>query len=161
VIIYGRSFANQAGMTLVEMLVVLAIIGVSAGAAMLSFGNTHRGDGQIEALRMMSRLQLAADESMASDQALALALSPTGYAVVERFDAGQKWQPATLGQLREAHALPNGMTLSSDVHTSPVPLDADGAGKPFSVTLTKGDQRWVVAFDGVKARLVQTAADAS
>ena len=145
-------------MTLVEMLVVLAIIGISTGAAVLSFGVTHGGDGQVEALRLMSRLQLAADETMASDQALALMLSPTGYAVVERFDAGQKWQPAALAPLHDAHAVPPGMTLSSDVHISPVPLDADGAGKPFSVTLAKGDQRWIVAFDGVKARLVQTAA---
>ncbi|WP_420384140.1 prepilin-type N-terminal cleavage/methylation domain-containing protein [Novosphingobium sp.] len=151
------SLANQAGMTLVEMLVVLAIIGISTGAAVLSFGVGHGGDGQAEALRLMSRLQLAADETMASDQALALALSPTGYGVVERFDAGQPWRPAALAQLHDVHTLPAGMALSSDVRMSPVPLDADGAGKPFSVTLTKGDQRWVVAFDGVKARLVQIA----
>ncbi len=153
-----RPLPDQAGMTLVEMLVVLAIIGISTGAAVLSFGVAHGGDGQVEALRLMSRLQLAADETMANDHALALSLSPTGYAVVERFDAAQAWQPAMLGPLHDAHALPPGFALSSDAHTSPVLLDADGAGKPFSVTLTKGDRRWVVAFDGVKARLVQNAA---
>ena len=144
-------------MTLVEMLIVLAIIGISAGAAVLSFGGTHKGDGQVEALRLMSRLQLASDETMASDQAWAVMLTPAGYAFVERFDAGQQWQPATPSQLRDAHVLPRGFTLSSTARTNPVPLDAEGAGKPFTVTLTKGDQRWIVAFDGIKARLSQTA----
>ncbi len=136
-------------MTLVEMLVVLAIIGVAAGAAMLSFGGTRGRDGQIEALRLVSRLQLAADDAMVGDRARALLLSPTGYGVVERADAGRAWQAET-----DAQPLPAGMTLSSDARDNPVPLDADGAGRPFSVTLAKGDRHWTVAFDGVKARLV-------
>ena len=54
-------------MTLVEMLVVLAVVGVSAGVVVLGLGSLRRGDGaQAEANRLADRLKLAADEVLVS-----------------------------------------------------------------------------------------------
>ena len=60
---------DQAGLTLVEILVVLAIIGVMAGATVLAIGAGGGGvRTETEARRLASRLELAADETMVTDR---------------------------------------------------------------------------------------------
>ncbi len=135
------------------MLVVLAIIGISTAAAVLAMGAGHDGSGQAEAQRLAARVQLAADEAMISDRSLALSVTPNGYAVLERRDAGGAWQPTTRGGLENFHKLPAGMQLVASPAGALLPLDAD-AGRPFAVTLDRGAQHWTVSFDGMRARLV-------
>jgi general secretion pathway protein H len=144
---------HERGLTLVEMLVVLAIIGISTAAAVLAMGSGHDGSGPAEAQRLLARIQLAADEAMISDRSLALAVAPTSYAVLERSDAGASWQPTTLAGIDDIHKLPSGMQLSAPPAGELLPLDAAAAGRPFAVTLVRGDQRWTVSFDGMRARL--------
>lgn len=141
-------------MTLVEMLVVLAIIGISTATAVLAMSGGHDGNGQAEAERLLARVQLAADEAMIGDRSLALAVTPTSYAVMERSDAGLSWQPTRLNGLDDEHKLPAGMQLSVPPDGTLLPLDADTSGRPFAVTLNRGTQHWTVAFDGMRARLV-------
>lgn len=151
--------SEQRGLTLVEMLVVLAIIGISTAAAVLAMSGGRDGNGQAEAQRLLARVQLAADEAMIGDRSLALSVTPTSYAVMERNDAGLSWQPTTLGGLNDVHKLPAGMQLSAQPDAALLPLDADAAGRPFALTLGRGAQHWTVSFDGMRARLmVGTAA---
>ena len=79
-------------MTLVEMLVVLAVVGVSAGVVVLGLGSLRRGDGaQAEANRLADRLKLAADEVLVSGRPMAIAWTPGAY----RFEgAGAPSDPA-------------------------------------------------------------------
>ncbi len=144
---------GERGLTLVEMLVVLAIIGISTAAAVLAMGRGQDGSGQAEARRLLARVQLAADEAMIGDRSLALAVTPTGYAVLERSDTGLAWQPTTLAGLDDVHKLPSGMQLSAPPDGALLPLDADASGRPFAVTLGRGTQHWTVSFDGMRARL--------
>lgn len=144
--------ADQRGLTLVEMLVVLAIIGISTATAVLAMSGGHDGNGQAEAQRLQARVQLAADEAMIGDRSLALAFTPTSYAVMERGDTGLSWQPTKLSGLDDVHKLPTGMQLSASTD-GPLPLDANAAGRPFALTLNRGTQRWTVSFDGMRARV--------
>ncbi len=153
--------SDERGLTLVEMLVVLAIIGISTAAAVLAMSANHDGNGQAEAQRLLARVQLAADEAMISDRSLALAITPVSYAVMERSDAGLAWQPTTLGGLDDAHKLPSGFALSSTANGALLPLDTDGGGRPFAVTLERGTQHWTVSFDGIRARLMTGTATSS
>ncbi len=72
----------EAGLTLVEMLVVLAIIAVASGAAMLSFG----GDGgpraaDAEARKLAIALQRASDDALVASRPASMAWTAEGYAV--------------------------------------------------------------------------------
>ena len=68
-------------MTLVEMLAVLAIIGVAAGTTVLGIGAATRAPSvESEARRLSTRLQSVADEAMVSDRPVAFTWDAKSYA---------------------------------------------------------------------------------
>ena len=156
----------QSGMTLIEMLVVLTIIGVTASLALLSIGVGGGASGQNEAKRLESRLQLAADQSMLRDEVLAVNLTQRSYNFVQWDEAMRKWVPTKVALLEEVHELPSGITLASangsaatdngsaatDNGSAIVPLDVNAAAAPLEFTLDAGRSRWTIGFDGLTAK---------
>lgn len=135
-------------MTLIEMLIVLAIIGVAAGAVTLSIGTATRAPNvETEARRLASRLQAASDDAMLGDRITAFTVDNHGYGFA-RWNAGQ-WQPVT-DKPMAYHQLPSGMTVELTAKP-PVVLGADGSGQPLAATVEAGDQRWQVVYDGMTA----------
>ncbi|MEQ7155606.1 prepilin-type N-terminal cleavage/methylation domain-containing protein [Brevundimonas aurifodinae] len=144
--IVGR--ARREGMTLVEILVVLAIVGVMAGVVTLGVGLSDRGMGvESEANRLADRLRLAADDVLVTRRPLALAFDGEGYGFVR-----PEGQPTGVVEaLAERHALPPDVILVGLETVSPLMIDPDG-GQPIAVFgLAKGDRRWRVEFDGLNA----------
>ena len=138
-------------MTLVEMLVVLAIIGVAAGATVLGIGAATRApSAESEARRLAEEIQLAADDAMVTDRALALEWSPNGYRLVVLGDDGSVDGTPSSGPFRR-HFLPNGMRLAVVGATSPAVLGIDGTGVPFTARLANATDRWSIGYDGLKA----------
>ena len=71
--------ADQRGFTLVEMLIVLAIFAVAAGAVALSVGSVTRAPSvEAEARRLATRLQAAADDAMIGDRTIAFTIQKDG-----------------------------------------------------------------------------------
>lgn len=135
-------------MTLIEMLVVLAIIGVVAGVTVLGFGMSSPGRSvEAEARRLASRVQLAADGMMIDETPVALVGNETSYSFLSWEAKG--WQP-TRSEALAAHRLPDGITLNAK-DSQPLPLAPDGAGAPFALTLSGAKDRWSVAYDGLSA----------
>lgn len=125
--------ASELGMTLVEMLAVLAIIGIAAGAIVMGFGPAaRRAGGDAEAHRLAGQIQMAADDAMIDDSPAIMRWNAQGYRIREQ----------------EEHRLPAGMRLD-------IPgMDGSYAigGTPFVARLYGGDREWQVRFDGVIAR---------
>ena len=142
----------QSGMTLIEMLVVLAIIGVTASLALLSIGAGGGTSGQTEAKRLESRLQLAADQSMMRDEVMAVSLTPHSYGFVRWDEAARKWAPSALASLGEIHELPSGMALASSDGQKIVPLGLDSTVAPVEFSLDAGRSHWAIDFDGLTAK---------
>ncbi|WP_066720906.1 prepilin-type N-terminal cleavage/methylation domain-containing protein [Sphingomonas pituitosa] len=140
---------SQAGMTLIEMLIVLVIIGIAASAVTLGIGAaTRKPSVESEARRLASRLQAAADDAMLGDRLVAFTAEPHGYGFA-RIGANGRMSAQTDGALAP-HTLPGGITLTLDVRP-PVVLGVDGSGKPIAATVDNGSQRWVVRYDGMTA----------
>ncbi|MFV0624477.1 prepilin-type N-terminal cleavage/methylation domain-containing protein [Sphingomonas sp. ac-8] len=153
---HARWSSNQIGMTLVEMLVVLAIIGVAAGAVTLGIGAATRAPTvETEARRLATQLQSAADDAMLGDRAIAFTAAEHGYGFAT-MDAKGGWQPRE-GAGMGFHTLPGGMTMTLSARP-PVLLGVDGTGQPLTADITAGDDRWVVTYDGMTAQAVHAPA---
>ena len=139
---------HEAGMTLVEMLVVIAIIGVMAGVTVLGMGSAaRRASVESEARRLADRVQLAADEAMVSDRAVALSWDTRGYGFLAEANGG--WH-ADQGDSFAHHDLPAGLRLSLP-RRRPYPLGFESGGEPFVAQLTGPTGRWTIAYDGLVA----------
>lgn len=138
---------SETGLTLVEMLVVLAIIGVTSGAVVLAVGRAGGGGAQAEARRLATRLSLAGDETMVTDRALALDWDAKSYRFVEW--NGKAWVKSGTPAL-EPHDLARGLTLEIGA-SRPLPIGADMGGATLEARIGSPKDKWRVQFDGVNA----------
>lgn len=144
--------ASDAGLTLVEMLVVLAIIGIIASVAVLSVGSGSSRSAQVEARLLQSRLQYAADRTMVTDAAIALVPAPDGYRFVEWDERSEAWRDSVTTGLAAQHRLPRGVVLTASDAQPQLLLGAYGGGTGFVLTLAGENRVWNVRYDGVSAR---------
>jgi len=142
-------------MTLVEMLVVLAIIGIASGGVALAISSATRAPSiESEARRFATRLEAAGDDAMLGDRTIALTVDGSGYGFARVSSDGliPKGTPKM-----DFHTLPGGIAMSLD-QAPPFVLGVDGLSKPLTATLESGSQRWTVRYDGLSATVSGGAA---
>ena len=144
----------QAGLTLIETLIVLVIIGVMAGVAVLGLGALDRGGrAEAEARRLADRLQLASDQVLVAGAPLAMVWDATGYRFL-RWDAGQAtWEANGAGLLDRRHALPGALRLerAGVAGTPPVLITPDLPQPEALFRISGSGAPWAVGFDGFRA----------
>jgi general secretion pathway protein H len=146
----------EAGLTLIEMLITLAIIAVAAGAVALGIGAATRAPSvESEARRLAGRLQAAADDGMLGDRMVAFTVQQHGYGFA---DAAAGALVPRKGEAFGYHELPGGMVMTLNVRP-PVVLGADGTGEPLSALIESGRQRWLVTYDGMTTTAVPAPAE--
>lgn len=148
---------GQAGITLIEVLVVLAVIGVATGAAMMGIGN-RVSNAQTEAVRLARHLTLGVDEALITGQPLALQWDASGYSFGQ-LPAGQPdgeaetWPaavPAILG-LRHDLVPPLELVAADTSIPAAVILPASGAAAALTFKIAGANADWTVTFDGFTA----------
>ena len=131
---------NEAGFTLVELMVVLVIIGLAAAAVMLALPEAG-GSLAGEADRFAARARAARDSAILESRAVALQVGRGGYEVARR--EGGVWRT-------EAHYDWAQRTVP-DVGGSPeasVRFDSTGFAEPARVTLRRGEERMAIDIAG-------------
>ena len=138
--------AGQAGVTLIERLVVLSIIAIASGAVMLRFVGQSGTDAVAEAGRLADAMTVASEAALVSGNPQAVVWSAHGWRLMG-WQSGRDWQ--TLSQ----HDLGAGLTLTRlDGQNGPVIMAPGGVAQPASFALTLPDHRSEVRFDGLAAR---------
>ena len=105
---------QQAGFTLIELMVVMVIMAALAGLLTLSLGGNPAKEVQREARRLQQLLVLADDEARMQGQWLGLAADSQGSDHYQflRFDPGQQGWQAMDERGFGRHQLPAGMALT-------------------------------------------------
>ena len=142
------------GFTLVEILVVMVIIGITLGMASLNAIPSPRQDLENEAKRLTLLLQLARDEAIVRNRQVAFEATPERYRFLVRNDTG--WAPVTRDDLLRERPFRNapvrllldppapGFNESMRVTFGREPVD-----KPFVLTLASGNYSVAIRADGV------------
>ena len=161
------------GFTLIEMLVVLALIGLLTGMAVLSAGASGSGVER-EARRLSAALRLAADESRLQGRVLGLRFDSQGYSYHELLPsesegesfpelvwiplsqrgalAPRKWPPRLEFELRiNGRAAPSRLPQPSS--PPQIILLPEGEFTPFSLKLESTSDAGAVVEFGASGRL--------
>lgn len=152
-----RTRVSDHGVTLIEMLVVLSLIGVSAG--IISYSIPSRSSArtvQQEAAMLVARLNLAGERSLINGRHFRFEWQATHYQFEQWGDGA--WTTAPTFGLNEPHAFLQGIVLSDraggqsgSVQMSPQML---GLGGGLLQLRLEGGENWsFIVFDGIQARL--------
>jgi general secretion pathway protein H len=142
------------GFTLVEIMVVMVIIGITLGLASLNAIPSPRQDLQAEAQRLTLLLQLARDEAIVRNRPVTFEATPQRYHFLVRNET--RWVPITGDDLLREREFKNGpMTLLLDpasagtVNPLRITFGREPVDKPFVLVLASGGNRVGIRADGV------------
>jgi len=151
-----RQVKGARGFTLLELLVVVAIAGITLGIVSLNAFGGDRRALQNDAQRIALLLQLTREEAILRNRPTAFEADATGYRVLVSDDSG--WQlPDQDAMLRQRAFKRSPIRWS----INPAQANAGSAGslriifgrepidRPFALTLGTGDDTVVVRADGI------------
>lgn len=167
---------RSGGFTLLELLVVVTIIGLLAGAVIISTG-TVRADRDIEreAQRLISLIELAREESIMQSREHAILFTPTGYQFYVFDYQTEQWAEPSGDALLSPRELEKAIQLEllqiedRDVVLDPASLESDedddeeeddNAPRPQVMILSSGEMTPFEATfvqDSIGARITVTA----
>ena len=142
------------GFTLVEILVVVAIIAISAGLAALAYDSDDRGMASREAKRFAGALEHASARAQWRAETIGVSADGDGWRFWRRPADASRWLPFAGDDVLDAHRLPAGVVLAPLSFAGQqvpadaiVPLRASGHNDPFAFVLTSKNARIVLSAD--------------
>lgn len=153
-----RHGGGSRGFTLIEVLVVIVIVGITLGLVTVNFSRDERVRLEESARRLALLVQFARDDAIVSGRSVALTAEETGYVFSQR-QYGRGWVP-------HAH-LPMRSTFESRVELrlrvagvdlptgEPLVFSVSGMALPYELVLAAA--QWQVTLTGNHAGMVSVS----
>lgn len=130
---------TERGFTLIEILVVLTIIGITLSVALLAFGDFGADRRiQVAAAQFSNQLELLSEQAILESATFGIEFAPQGYHIL-RFTPPATWTRLSSNAMPKDHAFPNKTPLhfeSSGARQTPaIILYPTGEMTPFMLTL--------------------------
>ncbi|SHH40053.1 type II secretion system minor pseudopilin GspH [Massilia sp. CF038] len=142
------------GFTLIEIMVVMVIIGITLGMVSINAIPSPRQNLQAEASRIALLLQLARDEAIVRNRLVAFEADSEHYRFLVRNE--QTWDPVTKDDLlRERPFKSSPVNLLIDPASAGtgnpmrITFGREPVDKPFVLTMTSGDASVAIRADGI------------
>jgi general secretion pathway protein H len=146
--------SRHAGFTLLELLVVLVIAGITLGIVSFNAMPSPRQALQNEAQRIALLLQLARDEAIVRDRAIAFEVDAEGYRFLQREE--KVWQPLPADDLLRPRQFGRSPVTLSVYPTPPgdagplrILFGREPVQQPFLLTLGVADASVAIRADGI------------
>lgn len=142
------------GFTLIEILVVIFIIGITLGFALMAFGDFGEKRSIIVAAEQFTNyVKLVQQQAILETSTLGLNINPQGYQVV-RFQAPASWSPIHKKSIFHQQHFPKGLVLSlkNTNHQPGMPaiiINSSGDMTPFTLDFGTVKQASIVTVMGM------------
>lgn len=140
----------ERGFTLIEVLIVVAIVGVVGSIIALSSRSAPSRLLEAEADRLIQLLSMARDEAELSGQPLALTFSTEGY-VFQKRDRRGRWHPFSDDLLRPRQwpFQVAGLRLEPGSPGNKLYFEPAGRMLPFTLSIETAEQRVAISGDAL------------
>lgn len=155
------------GFTLIEILIVIVIIGITVGFALISFGDFGESRRiQFSAEQFINTLKLAQQQAILNNSTLGLTVNNTSYRILQ-FKPPTQWNAISDKGIFKTQYFPNNTIIklktnsNSTVGTPAILIHASGDMTPFvlqfgsnkesTVTTIIGRQDGMLSFENTKA----------
>jgi general secretion pathway protein H len=154
------------GFTLIEIMVVVLIIAITAGIAVIAFDSDDRAIVAHEAKRFGGAIEHASARARWRAETLGVSADGDGWRFWRRPVDANRWLPLADDDVLAAHAVPDGIVVSPLSFAGQplppdaiVPLRASGQNEPFTFLLRGKAARVVLTADPLNrvSMLVDTA----
>jgi type II secretion system protein H len=159
------SAGAPSGFTLVEVLIVVAVIAIASGIVIVNLGGDDRRSAEREATRLAGALEHAAALAQWKGETLGVSADGNGYRFWRR-GAGNRWTSVQDDDVLAPRTLSAPFTLAAKSYAgAPVAVDAilpfrpSGRNEPYALLLASPAWSLVVAGDPLNR--VQVAAHAA
>lgn len=150
-------FQRTKGFTLLELLIVLVILGITISFTVLSFGlKNPQDDIREQGLRLAALMQLASEESILLGQELALEFADEGYSFLNL--KKDRWQEIENDQVFRRRRLPEHMSVELSVEggefnnsndlNQRIYFFSSGEASPFTLRLRSKDTEYSFLLNG-------------
>lgn len=150
----NQRLPSQRGFTLLELLVVVVIAGITLGFVSLNVVPGQRQAMQNEAQRIALLMQLARDEAIVRNRPIAFEAESERYRFLVR--EGNTWQSLPQDEMLRERQFDRGPivlsispVVAAEVNPLRIVFGREPVDKPFVLTLSAGDTSVVIRADGI------------